>query len=259
MSGGGDDLEAPRGEQRGGLKAPRGEQRGDEVEPPRGEHRDDLDALLQEQLAYYRARAPEYTETAFLELSNETLRAAERQFTEVLKDFVPAGDVLELACGPGTWTPLLLDYASTITAVDGSPEMLRLAAAKVKDPRVRFVQADIFRWRPDRRHDVVFFGFWLSHVPLERFERFWALVGECLKPGGRVLFVDDAFRTPDELIEGDDSSVIRRRLTDGTAFRAVKVPHTPEALERWLTELGWHIKVTPAAAGPFFWGVGSPA
>jgi hypothetical protein len=28
-------------------------------------------------------------------------------------------------------------------------------------------------WRPDRRYDVVFFGFWLSHVPLERFAAFW--------------------------------------------------------------------------------------
>jgi hypothetical protein len=30
---------------------------------------------------------------------------------------------------------------------------------------------------PDRRYDVVFFGFWLSHVPLERFDAFWSMVG----------------------------------------------------------------------------------
>jgi demethylmenaquinone methyltransferase/2-methoxy-6-polyprenyl-1,4-benzoquinol methylase len=217
----------------------------------------DLESLLEEQLAYYRARAPEYTETAFPELSSETLRVAEREFARVLDDFDPAGDVLELACGPGTWTARLLDHASALIAVDGSPEMLRLAAARIQDPRVRFVQADLFQWRPDRRYDVVFFGFWLSHVPIERFERFWSLVAECLKPDGRVLFVDDAFRTPDELIEGERSSVIRRRLTDGTAFRAVKVPHTPGALERRLTELGWRIRVTSARAGPFFWGAGT--
>src|SRR6266511_3494592 len=29
----------------------------------------------------------------------------------------------------------------------------------------RFIRADIFEWVPDRRYDVVFFGFWLSHVP----------------------------------------------------------------------------------------------
>jgi hypothetical protein len=36
--------------------------------------------------------------------------------------------------------------------------MLALASARVTDERVRFVSADLFRWRPDRRYDVVFFG-----------------------------------------------------------------------------------------------------
>ena len=219
----------------------------------------DLEQLLEEQLAYYRARAPEYVETAFPELGSETLEAARREFVRALDDFAPEGDVLELACGPGTWTPQLLGHAATLTAVDGSSEMLRLAAAKVPAQSVRFIQADLFRWRPDRRYDVVFFGFWLSHVPLELFEQFWSLVADCLKPAGRVLFVDDAFRTPDELIEGERSSVIRRHLTDGTSYRAVKVAHAPGELERRLTELGWRIGVQRSASGPFFWGAGTRA
>jgi demethylmenaquinone methyltransferase/2-methoxy-6-polyprenyl-1,4-benzoquinol methylase len=93
-------------------------------------------------------------------------------------------------------------------------------------------------------------------VPLELFEQFWSLVDDCLIPGGRVLFVDDAFRTPDELIEGERSSVIRRHLTDGTRYRAVKVPHTPVELEQRLADLGWEIRVRRSAFGPFFWGVG---
>ncbi len=83
----------------------------------------------------------------------------------------------------------------------------------------------------------MFFGFGLSHVPLERFAALWALVGNCLAPDGRVFFEDDAHRTPDELIEGEASATIRRRLGDGTAYRAVKVPHAPAELERELTGL----------------------
>jgi demethylmenaquinone methyltransferase/2-methoxy-6-polyprenyl-1,4-benzoquinol methylase len=220
----------------------------------------DLERLLEEQLAYYRARAPEYVETAFIpELGGEVLGAAAGEFVRALDDFGPTGDVLELACGPGTWTPQLLRHARTLTAVDGPPEMLALAAAEVPAHSVRFIEADLFRWRPDRRYDVVFFGFWLSHVPLELFERFWSLVGDCLAPGGRVLFVDDAFRTPDELIEGERSSVIRRHLSDGTPYRAVKVPHSPEELEQRLDGLGWRIHVRRSAFGPFFWGAGTRA
>jgi SAM-dependent methyltransferase len=209
----------------------------------------DLDTLLAEQVAYYRARAPEYEAGALDLPGGQELEAA-------LDRFRPAGEVLELAPGPGTWTEQLLRHADTITAVDSSPEMLALAARRVRDdPRARFVNADLFEWRPDREYDVVFFGFWLSHVPLERFDSFWETVGRCLRDDGRVFFVDDAYRTPDELIEGEESATIRRRLEDGTTFRAVKVPHTARELESRLVGLGWNVQVHESS-GPFYWGAG---
>jgi hypothetical protein len=140
----------------------------------------------------------------------------------------------------------------------GSPPSTRRPRWVVGDERVRFVRGDLFSWRPDRRYDGVFFGFWLSHVPLERFAAFWGMVRDALKPGGRVLFVDDAYRTEEELIEGEASSTIRRRLLDGTAFRAVKVPYEPEALEARIRALGWDVTVR-STGGPFYWGAGSPS
>ena len=219
----------------------------------RPRRQESLDALLAEQLAYYRARAPEYSETAIPEFP--TVATARDAVLAELENFRPEGDVLELACGPATWTESLLRHADRVTAVDGAPEVLRLAASKVKDPRVRFVQADIFDWKPDRRYDVVFFGFWLSHVPMERFASFWQLVAECLKPTGRVAFVDDAHRTSEELINGAESEVIRRTLNDGSTFKAVKVPHTPNRLEEQLRDNGWDVRVR-RLVDPFFWGSG---
>ncbi len=215
----------------------------------------DVDELLDEQIAYYRARAPEYTRTAFPEVPAGSMWLARAEVGALIAAFRPGGDVLELACGPGSWTPDLLAHADTLTAVDASPEMLALAREAVPGGRVRFIEADLFNWQPDRRYDAVFFGFWLSHVPLERFQAFWDLVARALKPDGRVAFVDDAFRTADELIEGERSSTIRRELGDGTAFRAVKVPHTPESLQRRIEALGWQVAVKPLTR-PFFWGEG---
>ncbi len=205
--------------------------------------------LLDEQVSYYRALAPDYLGQA-LDLPGGD------ELTEALEAFRPTGSVLELACGPGVWTGRLLRHATDVTAVDASPEMLAIAAAWVGDQRVRFVQADLFAWAPDRRYDVVFIGFWLSHVPLERFDSFWSLVADGLKKNGRVFFVDDAYRTADELVEGPSSSTIRRRLDDGTCYRLVKVPHAPPDLENRLSRIGWNIKVT-ATAGPFYWGAGT--
>jgi SAM-dependent methyltransferase len=209
----------------------------------------ELEPLLAEQLAYYRAIAAEYEDYAIPGPGADEVVAA-------LDWFRPVGHVLELACGIGMWTELLLRHATSVTAVDASPEMLDIASARVTNEHVRFIQADLFTWTPDRRYDLVFFGFWLSHVPPERFESFWSLVSDCLETDGRVFFVDDGYRTPDELIYGDSSSIIRRRLNDGTSYRAVKVPYEPKRLEDRLHGLGWWITVTPTS-GPFFWGAGT--
>jgi SAM-dependent methyltransferase len=210
---------------------------------------EELKRLLDEQVTYYRALAPDYLGQGLDLPGGDDL-------TQALEAFRPAGSVLELACGPGTWTGQLLRHATDVTAVDASPEMLAIAAARAGDERVRFVQADLFTWVPDHRYDVVFIGFWLSHVPLERFESFWSLVADCLKEDGRVFFADDAYRTPDELVEGPSSSTIRRRLGGGASYRIVKVPHRPPDLEKRLRQIGWDIKVT-TTPGPFYWGAGS--
>src|ERR1700744_6168303 len=223
------------------------------------------DQLLAEQRAYYSALAPEYLDQG-IDLPGGA------ELADALDAFRPAGSVLELACGPGTWTSQLLRHASDVTAVDASPEMLALAArpAAAAPPEmlalaasrvpsgapVRFVQADLFTWQPDRRYAVVFMGFWLSHVPAERFGSFWDLVAAALAPRGRVFFADDGYRPPAELIEGPASSTIERRTPDGTAYRIVKVPHEPPDLERQLRALGWNITITPTA-GPFYWGAGN--
>ena len=209
------------------------------------------DQLLAEQIAYYRAVAPEYESLSLPGWGGDEVTAA-------LAAFEPAGDALELACGPGMWTELLVRAAASLTAVDAAPEMLARAKQRVGDARVHFTQADLFTWRPDRKYDLVFFGFWLSHVPRDRFDAFWALVADCLGPAGRVFFVDDALRTPEELIEGESSTTIQRRLLDGTPHRAIKVPYQPAELEQRLAALGWQITVTPTA-GPFYWGAGTLA
>lgn len=212
---------------------------------------EELDRILAEQAAYYAAGAASYLDKGLNLPGGDELDAA-------LDEFRPGGSVLELACGPGVWTARVLRHAADVTAVDASAEMIAIAAARVDIERVRFIQADLFSWRPDRRYDAVVFGFWLSHVPPTRFESFWSLVADCLAPAGRVFFADDAYRTPGELVAGPSSPVISRQLDDGTGYRLLKVPHRPADLERQLRGLGWDIAVTPTA-GPFYWGAGARA
>jgi len=206
-------------------------------------------SIVDEQLAYYRAVAGEYHTHAIDVPGQQELMVA-------IAAQSPTGDVLELACGSGLWTERLAQTATRVTAVDGAPEMLRLARERVgRRAPVRFVEADLFTWEPDRTYDLVWFGFWISHVPEDRFEAFWSMVDRALTPGGSVFFFDDNHRTDQELIEGPASSIVERHLNDGSPYRVVKVPHEAPTLERRLRDLGWHIAVS-ATPGPFYWGSG---
>jgi len=207
--------------------------------------------LLDEQIRYYRARAAEYDTTTTPD--EDPYAAAAKRIRSALRAAEPRGRVLELAAGTGQWTALLTEFADELTAVDSSPEMLALNAAKINDPAVRYRVVDVFMLPSAGEFDVVFFGFWLSHVPPSHFAAFWDIVAGLLAPGGRVLFVDEGAHflwREDWADEG--GAVVRRRLTDGTEHRAVKVLWRAEDLQDRLTDLGWDASVH--AEEPFYWG-----
>ncbi|MDB6133093.1 MAG: class SAM-dependent methyltransferase [Verrucomicrobiales bacterium] len=169
-----------------------------------------------------------------------------------LSAFQPEGRILELACGTGLWTRRLLPFATTLTAVDASPEMLALNAARsCGPPQVRYIEADLFNWQPDGLYDTVFFSFWLSHVPRERFDAFWSMVRCCLAPGGRVFFVDSLHEPTstavDHRLPQPEATVLSRRLNDGRGFQIYKVFHDPGELAGRLRGLGWKFEIRRTA------------
>lgn len=223
------------------------------------------DDVLHEQINYYRARAAEYDEW-FLRQGrydhgaeeNARWHAEAAEVATTLDSFLaaaagPGRAALELAAGTGLWTQRLAAHFDDVTAVDAAPETLainrdRLDAAA---DRVTYEVADLFTWRPTRRYDVVFFSFWLSHVPPERFAAFWSLARDCLTPDGRVFLLDSRY-TPDSTardhrLEGADATNVTRRLNDGSEYRIVKVFYTPERLRADLAALGWQadLRATP--------------
>jgi demethylmenaquinone methyltransferase/2-methoxy-6-polyprenyl-1,4-benzoquinol methylase len=219
---------------------------------------DNHDALLDEQLDYYRARADEYDEW-FLrrgrydrgqELNRKWFDEV-KQVRQQLRAFNPMGRVLELACGTGLWTQQLLRYAAHITAVDAAAEVLAINRACVQSSTVEYIRANLFDWRPTRQVDLVFFGFWLTHVPPERFDAFWELVGAALAPEGRVFFVDSRYEPAstavDHQLEGERAAAVTRRLNDGREFRIVKVFYKADELTQRLEALGWDLHIDETA------------
>lgn len=211
----------------------------------------DENRLLAEQMAYYREHATAYDRPYE---QSEALRA----LLGALDELPIGGDVLELACGTGQWTPRLAARARSVTAVDASAEVLEIARSRAMSPAVRFVQADVFTWRPPRRYDTVFFAFWLSHVPPARLPGFWASVAAALAPGGRAVFVDDGplAAEGEELLADPAVPTAVRSLDNGDRYRVVKVFHDPHTLTRDLTALGWTPTIHPRT--PHYIGTATP-
>jgi len=226
----------------------------------------DVDRLLSEQRRYYGARAPEYDDWWFRRARYATDAEAEAGwFADVaeleaqLERFGPCGDVLELAAGTGNWTHHLVRHADRLTAVDAVPEVLELNRAKLGGAAVEYVLADVFAWEPSRAFDVCFFGFWLSHVPSERFEGFWRLVDRALKPDGRVLLFDNANLGDPRHTVSRDGEVVRRSVADGREFELVKRVWSPTELERELAALGWTFDAGVTANANFVYASGARA
>ncbi len=207
-------------------------------------------SIEDQQIAYYRARASEYDEW-FLRQGRydhgpEFRKRWFREVEEIAAAFaplLPAADVLELACGTGLWTQRLAAAALHVVAVDASPEVIVINRDRVKSPNVEYQLADIFSWTPTKTYDLVFFSFWLSHVPPERFDSFWNLVRTALQPGGQAFFVDSLLEQTSSASDHtppDRSGVARRKLNDGREFEIVKVFYDPMELQQRLTQQGWH-------------------
>ena len=199
--------------------------------------------ILKDQLDYYRARAREYDRTVDPAPDEKNLPQVETELAlirEALRSLPPCKEALELACGTGIWTQDLLKVAEEVTALDGAPEMLDVARTKLGgSARVRYECIDLFTWQPGRPYDLVFFAFWLSHIPLERLGRFLEKVTRATRVGGRLFIVDEPANG--KRLSGPTSpeSTQTRQLEDGRSFQIIKAYYDPAAIQRNLARRGF--------------------
>jgi demethylmenaquinone methyltransferase/2-methoxy-6-polyprenyl-1,4-benzoquinol methylase len=211
-------------------------------------------------LAYYEARAPEYDDW-YLRRGryergpvHDTAWNAELDAAGRWLDGLPiGGEIVELAAGTGWWSPLLATKG-TLSLYDAAEAPLDRARERLLAHGLRAHIHVRDAWaEPDREVDAVFTGFWLSHVPRERFDAFLGLVRRWLRPGGTFAFIDSLLdpqsSAADHPPPADDVSV--RRLDDGREFTIVKVYYQPAELEDALRRAGFE---TPSVVttGRFF-------
>jgi ubiquinone/menaquinone biosynthesis C-methylase UbiE len=107
--------------------------------------------------------------------------------------------VLELACGTGEVTRLLLSLGHTVTALDFSEAMLAVARKKHEGAKgLRFLLADAENpMEPHESYDAIVCRHlvWTLTAPGQAFGEWYRL----LKPGGTLLFFDGDWAAPTRL------------------------------------------------------------
>jgi SAM-dependent methyltransferase len=199
-------------------------------------------------VAYYEARAPEYDDW-YLRRGryshgpiHDAAWNAELDTAGRWLDGLPIrGDIVELAAGTGWWSPLLAEKGE-LSLYDAAAAPLELARERLVAHGLRAHLHVRDAWAvPDRQVDVLFAGFWLSHVPRGRLGEFLATGRAWLRPGGTFAFIDslrDAQSgAADHPAPGDDAS--RRRVADGREFQIVKVYYEPAELRAALLRAGF--------------------
>lgn len=210
--------------------------------------------VIQQQIDYYRARANEYDQwfyrTGRYDRGEEL---NQRWFDEVaivktaLHQIEPVEHILELACGTGIWTQELLQKGQQITAIDAVAELIEINERKLQSPKVNYQQWDLFTWEPHQEYDLVFFSFWLSHVPPIELNSFFQKVSRSIRAGGQIFMIDSRFEptstAKDHILMNDENIYKMRKLNNGQEFQIVKIFYQPDELNNELVKAKFQAEV----------------
>ncbi len=194
---------------------------------------------------YYADRAAEY---------DEVYRKPERQadlarLKQLLPPLVAGRRVLEIAAGTGYWTQVLARTAAEIMATDVNAETIAIAARRDYGPApVTLRTADAYRLDTvPGEFDLVFCGFWWSHIARADIPRFLAGVRGRTGSGTPLVLVDNRYvpgsNIPISRTGPDGDTYQRRSLANGREYEVLKNFPSRERLaadlESVATELAW--------------------
>ena len=172
---------------------------------------------------YYAARAKEYDKIYTKPERQLDLRAIEQW----LPSKFALCDVLEVAAGTGYWTQFIAPAARRVVALDASDETLSIAKTRPGVATVDWVVGDAYDMSlGEQKFDAVFAGFWFSHIPLEKLHAYLSDLNCFLKPGARVIFLDNLYvqgnSTPLSDRDAAGNTYQTRPLADGSTHKVLK-------------------------------------
>lgn len=136
----------------------------------------------------------------------------------------PGADVLDVACGTGVLVPdYLARNVASITGVDISPEMIRIACGKFSQENVRFLCGDVETVPLEQKFDCVVVYNAFPHFPDP--ENLIRVLSGCLKPGGTLTVAHGMSRAQIDHHHEGSASKVSRGLMHEDALAAIFEKH----------------------------------
>ncbi len=118
----------------------------------------------------------------------------QRRVKMLLSHITPEMKVLEIGCGVGYFTREILKTGAHVTAIDISPDLLRVAQDSIKEDRVTFKEENAYSLSfPDNTFDTIIGSSVLHHLDIDQALREFDRV---LKPGGTAFFTEPNMANP---------------------------------------------------------------
>ena len=134
-------------------------------------------------------------------------------------------DVLDVACGTGVMFPYYLQRGVTsVTGIDISPEMAKIAAGKYQEePKIQVICGDVEDTEFDRKFDVIVVYNAFPHFPDPR--RLIKTLAELLKEDGRLTIAHGASREAIDNHHNGPASKVSNGLMAADSLKKLFDPH----------------------------------
>ncbi|MDE3839699.1 SAM-dependent methyltransferase [Bacillus methanolicus] len=106
------------------------------------------------------------------------------------------GHVLEFGVGTGNLTLKLLEKGLTVTGIEPSPSMRKIAREKLGN-KAKIMDGDFLSYPKDRSFDTIVSTYAFHHLTDEEKRQAIAGYGKHLKEGGKIVFADTMYESED--------------------------------------------------------------
>ncbi|MGN1386788.1 MAG: class I SAM-dependent methyltransferase [Bacillus sp. (in: firmicutes)] len=177
-----------------------------------------------------------------------------RGYNRILQEVADfcSGKVLEFGPGTGNLTEKLLSKGLSVTAIEPSATMRRIAEEKIKSSHVTFLDGDFFQFPADKAIETIVSTYAFHHLNAQEKAQAVKQYGKMLQIDGKIVFADTMFiseNAHNEAIKEAESKGFRRLADD---LRTEYYPTVP-FMEKIFKENGFD--VTLKRMNSFVWMV----